>query len=43
MALLPVSIDVKDWLRKSDEEGDPEPACERSVEGSVDWLSSKMV
>ena len=40
--LLPESIDVKVWLRKSDEEGDPEAVCERSVEGRVNWLSSKM-
>jgi hypothetical protein len=43
VALLPGSIDVKVWLRKSDEEGDPELVCERSVEGKVNWPSSKMV
>jgi hypothetical protein len=42
VALLPGSIDVNVWLRKS-EEGDPEPVCERSVEGRVNWLISKMM
>ena len=42
MALLPGSIDVNVWLRKSDE-GDPEPVYERSVEGSVNQLSSKII
>jgi hypothetical protein len=42
VALLPGSIDVNVWLRKSDD-GDPEPVCERSVEGRVNRLSSKMV